>query len=757
MTAERAVGSGEPLQALVLGEQVRGLYARATLPFATNVLNSSLLAYVVYTPEAGARIAGWLTAFVVLTVVRTLSVRAYRRAAPAGAESLRWGWYFAAGSTAAGVLWGSSAILLYPPDSVVIQAVILIVLGGMTAGAAASTATFFPAFAGFVVPAVGPITVRLLLEGDRIHVGLGAMVGIFALAMSQIARTGERRLTDGAKLRFENGALAEDLGRAQRRLTAVNDDLERRVRARTAELEEAVRQHERDEGALLRQKEVLQKIFDHSPVMLALFDSAGRVELVNREFERRLGWTLADLEQKPDAAQLQVDPSERVSLGEHVARGASAWKDFTCIAKDGRRLEVSWACVRLSDGVVIAIGQDITEQQKAREALAVSERMASIGTLAAGVAHEINNPLAFVLANLEFSQTAIRAAIDDGTTVPVEHRLRLRKTLEALSDAHFGAGRVRNIVRDLNTFSRGTDEIGGAADLIELLETSIRMADNEIKHRARVVRHFERVPQVSSQGGKLGQVFLNLLLNAAQAIPEGNASGNEVVVVAKTDGRGRAVVEIRDTGVGIAAEVLPRILDPFFTTKSVGKGMGLGLSICHGIVASMGGEIEVESTVGVGSTFRVLLPPSPPEGSAKRPSTDPPAMSLGRMLVVDDEPMFGWTIARMIDGTHEVVVETAARSALSRITSGETFDVILCDLMMPDMTGMEFFDALTRGGSELSSRIVFTTGGAFTPAARSFLERVSNVRLAKPFTRRELEQAMASVAARSKASSRAQP
>jgi PAS domain S-box-containing protein len=747
MSPERAESSGEALQAQVLAEQVRGLYVRAALPFATNVVNSSVLAYVVYAPGAELRIGAWLAGFFVLTAVRAASVAAYRRAAPAGADSQKWGWYFTAGSGASGILWGSSALVLYPPGGVVMQAVILLVLGGMTAGAAASTATFFPAFVAFVVPAITPIAARLLLEGDRVHVALGGMAAVFALAMSQIARTGERRLTDGATLRFENAALANDLVRAQQRLTSANDDLERRVVKRTAELRGAVQQHERDEDALRRQAEVLQKIFDHSPVMLALFDGNGRVELVNRELEERLGWTLDDLEQNPDAAQLYVDATERVSLADHAARGGGGWRDFTCISKDGRRLDVSWACVHLSDGVVIAIGQDITEQRKARDVLAVSERMASIGTLAAGVAHEINNPLAFVLSNLEFSQNNIKAMIDEGTEIPHEHRVRLRKTFESLSDAHFGAGRVRNIVRDLNTFSRGTDELGGPVDLVEVLETSIRMADNEIKHRARVVRRFDPVPHVSGQGGRLGQVFLNLLLNAAQAIPEGNASGNEVTVVTRTDARGRAVVEVRDTGAGIAPDVLPRILDPFFTTKSVGKGMGLGLSICHGIVASMGGEIEVESTVGAGSTFRVLLPASAPERRSGKQIAAAPAVAPGRMLVVDDEPMFGWTMARMIDGSHEVVVETAARSALSRIASGETFDVVLCDLMMPDMTGIEFFEALTRNGSHLAGRIVFTTGGAFTPAARSFLERVSNVRLAKPFTKRELEAAIASVVA----------
>jgi PAS domain S-box-containing protein len=745
MAAENAEASATALRAQVRAEQVRGLYARAAMPLLTNVVNSSLLAYIFYEPELSARIFGWLAGYYVLTAARLLAIRAYRRAAPAGADAARWGWLFAASVLVSGMLWGSTAFLFYRPGDVVGQAVILLVLGGMTAGAAGSTATFFPAFVAFAAPAIAPFTVRLFLEPDRLHLALGVMVGLFAVAMAQVARTGEQRLTEAAELRFKNAALANDVMRAGERLAAVNDELEGRVTERTAELVGAVEQHERVEEALRRQKEVLEKIFDHSPVMLVMYDATGRVELVNREFERRLGWTREDLEAHPEGLELHEGAAQRLSLRAYATSGDTSLRDFTSLAKDGRRLHVSWASVRLSDGVVIAIGQDVTEQRKARDAVAVSERMASVGTLAAGVAHEINNPLAFVLSNLDFSHGSVRAALEEDPAMPLDQRERLRKTLDALSDAQVGAIRVRNIVRDLNTFSRGAEEVGGAVDLIDVLETSIRMAVNEIRHRARIVRRFEAVPLVGGQGGKLGQVFLNLLLNAAHAIPEGNASKNEVAVAARTDGSGRAVVEVRDTGVGIPAEVLPRILDPFFTTKRVGSGMGLGLSICHGIVSSLGGKMEVESKVGVGSVFRVLLPPGKQERrDAAKPPTPPPTVRR-RVLVIDDEPLFGSTVARMIEAEHDVTVETTAQGALARLAAGEAFDVILCDLMMPDVSGMEFYERLMRNAPGVAKRIIFTTGGAFTDAARTFLDRVPNARLAKPFTRRELAVVLESV------------
>ncbi len=295
---------------------------------------------------------------------------------------------------------------------------------------------------------------------------------------------------------------------------------------------------------------------------------------------------------------------------------------------------------------------------------------------------------------------------------------------------------------DLNTFSRKANDRVESVDLVSVLETAIRMAANELRHRARVERELAAVPHVDGHPGKVAQLLLNLLVNAAQSIPEGHASQNEVRMVSRTDAQGRAVVEIRDTGAGIAPDVLPRILDPFFTTKPVGKGTGLGLSICHGIVSSMGGELQVESAVGKGSVFRVILPRG--SAAAAVASSAAPAAAAGRakILVVDDEPMFGRGVERSLVEEHDVVIETFAIEALARLKAGERFDVILCDMMMPDCSGMEFYGKLRAVDPTLLSRVVFTTGGAFTGAARDFLESVPNPRVLKPFTRGELEAAI---------------
>ncbi len=233
---------------------------------------------------------------------------------------------------------------------------------------------------------------------------------------------------------------------------------------------------------------------------------------------------------------------------------------------------------------------------------------------------------------------------------------------------------------------------------------------------------------------RLGQVVLNLLINAAQAIPEGHLAEHEIRLVTRTDASGRAVLEVRDTGVGIPADIADRIFDPFFTTKPTGVGTGLGLSICRSIVLALGGEIRAESRPGAGTTLRVSLPAAPAAAGEVEPSP-PPASTCrrGRVLVVDDEPAVAAAIKRVLASQHEVTVRGSGEEALEAIARGERFDAIVCDLMMPRMTGMDLHASLARLAPEQASRIVVLTGGAFTDRAREFLEHVPLPRCEKPF------------------------
>jgi len=380
---------------------------------------------------------------------------------------------------------------------------------------------------------------------------------------------------------------------------------------------------------------------------------------------------------------------------------------------------------------------DITERRELQARLLLADRMASVGTLAAGVAHEINNPLSYVIANIDIASQELRKRATP----------QLMRALDVLGEAKDGAERVRRIVGDLKTFSRADDAIRERVDLRDVVESSINLAMNEIRHRARLVRELGEVPRVDANAGRLGQVVVNLLVNAAQAIPEGDASKNEIRVRTRTDGSGRAVLEIEDTGPGMPPDIRARIFDPFYTTKPVGEGTGLGLTICHGIVAALGGAIEVESDVGSGSLFRVVLPPARESDRVLRaPVPSVPVATeprRGRVLVVDDEPMIGRAVQLMLEDVHDVVPLVSARDALEHIARGEEYDAVVCDLMMPEMTGMDLYTELSRGWPEVARRVVFLTGGAFTPRARKFLESVPNGRLEKPFEGPALMEAIA--------------
>ncbi len=378
----------------------------------------------------------------------------------------------------------------------------------------------------------------------------------------------------------------------------------------------------------------------------------------------------------------------------------------------------------------LAMVTDVTEHRRLQEQLVTSDRMAAVGTLAAGVAHEINNPLSSLLANL---QLALEATGDEAR---LPGRAAAADLRESLRDALEAAERVRSIASDLKVFSRPREETTGPVDVEAVVESALRMARNEIRQRARVARDYQPVARVAGNESRLGQVFLNLIVNAAQSMEEGRAGENVITVAIRLDPRGRVVVEIRDTGCGMPPDVLRRLFRPFFTTKAQGVGTGLGLSICHRIVTAMGGEIAVESTVGRGSAFRVLLPPvAIEEQIVQRPPARASAAPhrRGRILVVDDEAIVGRAVARILAIEHEVTVETSGRQAMERIAGGQPFDVILCDLQMPEITGMDLHAEICRSRPELAGSIIFMTGGAFTPRARAFLDQIHGVCIEKPF------------------------
>lgn len=437
------------------------------------------------------------------------------------------------------------------------------------------------------------------------------------------------------------------------------------------------------------------------------------------------------------------DMLHRATTGEPAADA-----QFRLVRVDGSTMwfEGRTVPVRGPDGEVIAIRGvmvDIEQRMEAEARLLAADRMASIGLLAAGIVHEINNPLAAVLGNLALAEQRLAGASPTA-------RADDERPIVLIRDAIAAADQMRQIVRDLGTLSRDSHGARRPLDLHAVLDASIRMAWNELRHRARLVRAFDAVPPVRGDESRLAQVVLNLLVNAAQAIPEGHADAHEIRVACRRVDE-HVVIEVRDTGEGMTPEVQRRLFTPFFTTKPPGVGTGLGLSICQRIVAEHGGRIEVRSAPGAGATFAVWLPLGgdvaevPARAS---PTRDASAASRRRVLVIEDEPSVGAAVRRLLVGSHDVELTSDARGALRRLQGGEAFDVILCDLMMPELTGMDLHAALAATHPAVADRVVFVSGGAFTPRARQFLERFPDRRLDKPF---DLPRLLATIARVTKA------
>ena len=418
--------------------------------------------------------------------------------------------------------------------------------------------------------------------------------------------------------------------------------------------------------------------------------------------------------------------------------------EYRSKSADGEQLVVEISSIPIDLGgerSVLAFARDITERKAIQARLAEAERLTALGVLSAGVAHEINNPLAYVLLNLEYLRQQLPRLAEDPS--------RLSDLMVRVRDACHGAERVATIVRDLRTFARGDDGTRGPVDLREVIEAAINIAGNTLKQSARIVRDYGESPLVDASANRLEQVFLNLLLNAAQALPNGDPERDEIRIRLYGD-QLRAVAEIVDTGPGIPEQVIGRIFEPFFTTKPVGVGTGLGLPICRSILAAHGGTIEVESKPDEGATFRILLPASSTARGAVRRTSSRPLVTLGprgRVLVVDDEVAVGSTLRLVLQREHDVQLATSGEEALRLIAGGVRFHAIVCDLMMPGMTGVDLYEAIRTAHPGLEKRMVFMTGGALLAKTEEFMSRVKNPLLEKPFdvplVRRTLEKLVA--------------
>ncbi len=456
--------------------------------------------------------------------------------------------------------------------------------------------------------------------------------------------------------------------------------------------------------------EILDNIAD-----AVLLHRRGRVAYANPAVAQLLGLSAAALVGKPLPSLVSPRSAQRLAAlleshptGNHTIELVAA--DETLVVLEMAEPRTIWF---ERDRAVMWVGRDITASQAALQAkLLMADRMAVAGALAEGLAHELNNPLAYVQLNLSVLERALEPA---GPIVS-----------SAIRDIGDGVSRIVSIVGELATVSPLQDD-AAEVHVDSTIRHALELAHNELRHRAEVVVDSSPVPDVLINKSKLTQALRNLLIHAARGVD--GAPGERIVVRSYTDGAGRVVIEIASTGPAVSAEVAKRAFEPFFTTRSDGFGGGLGLYYCHSVVTAAGGTLELRTDPGEPVTFRVVLPARP--STVERPSAPFAGGAVAlRVLVIDDEAAVGRAIQKLLTDC-EVTVSTSGADGIARYEALKP-DLVLCDIMMPEVSGPVVYETLRERHPEIADRVVFMTGGAFTKKAREFVASTALQVLKKP-------------------------
>jgi nitrogen-specific signal transduction histidine kinase/CheY-like chemotaxis protein len=377
-------------------------------------------------------------------------------------------------------------------------------------------------------------------------------------------------------------------------------------------------------------------------------------------------------------------------------------------------------------GAVLLAYRDVTEEHQAEERLLAASRLASIGTLAAGVGHEINNPLTYVLGNLD---RVLELILAPGASA--DPRATIAQSFELIAEARDGAQRIAEIVADLKLLSGPERDELVAVDVDAAVERALTIVASQLVSRGRVLKTLGGPPPAVAAEARLVQAVINLLLNAAQALP--SDGGNGEIEIATTSAADEVVVSVSDTGAGIPESVRRQIFEPHFTTKRTSGGTGLGLWVVRRIIEAFGGRVDVESEPGRGSTFRLILRAAETGAPARSPARiKTPVTTRGHVLVVDDERLVAASLGRALERVHLVSIATSGQEVLDRMDRGERWDAVVSDVIMPGMSGLELRERVEKRVPALGRRFVFISGGGFDRDIRDALDALGLDYLTKP-------------------------
>ncbi len=472
-------------------------------------------------------------------------------------------------------------------------------------------------------------------------------------------------------------------------------------------------------------------------------DAQGRVNYANPAAEALLARGVDTLRETPFEAAVPLrDERSNVPVTpvtDCLRDRAVRHVDALLTRADGAERAISDSVSPLIDDRGELVGavfvcHDVTDRRRMQREVEHNARLAALGTLAAGVAHDLSNPLSYVLANVSMSRDALREHRDDLVS-------NLADDLDAaLSEALIGVNRVAAIVAELRTFSRPESGAAARIDLNRVVTSALRFVRSEVELRAVIVRDEGEAPPVIASESRLSQVVVNLVLNAAQASIRPRPADNPITVRTWTDGDGRACLSVSDRGRGIAAAHLPQIFEPFFSTRLDAGGTGLGLTLCHRIVSSLGGTLSVESAEGEGTTFIVRLPPAASDAPLRMSTVDEPVVVRARreVLVIDEEPLMRRLIARALQGEFLVTGARSVAEGLEFLRARRGWSLVLCDIGAAMASRVDLLDVLRDESPGLEHRVVFLTHGAASDRARAMLAAHAQRAIEKPFDARAL-------------------